>query len=56
MKYTIAIPAYKSDFLKECIESILNQTFQDFELIIIDDASPYPIREIISQFNGRQLE
>ena len=51
MKYTIAIPAYKSDFLKECIESILNQTFQDFELIIIDDASPYPIREIISQFN-----
>ena len=55
MKYTIAIPAYKSDFLKECIESILNQTFQDFELIIIDDASPYPIREIISQFNAPRI-
>ena len=55
MKYTIAIPAYKSDFLKECIESILNQTFQDFELIIIDDASPYPIREIISQFNDPRI-
>lgn len=55
MKYTIAIPAYKSDFLKECIESILNQTFQDFELIIIDDASPYPIRKIVSQFNDPRI-
>lgn len=46
MKYTIAIPAYKSDFLKECIESILNQTFQDFELIIIDDVSITPFEKL----------
>ncbi|MCD8318117.1 MAG: glycosyltransferase family 2 protein [Paraprevotella sp.] len=55
MKYTVAIPAYKSDFLKECIESILNQTFQDFELIIVDDASPQPIREIVAAFDDPRI-
>ena len=55
MKYTIAIPAYKSRFLKECIESILNQTLQDFELIIVDDASPEPINAIVSQFNDSRI-
>ena len=55
MKYTIAIPAYKSEFLKECIDSILNQTLQDFELIIVDDASPYPIKSVVSQFNDPRI-
>lgn len=55
MKYTIAIPAYKSVFLKECIESILKQIFRDFELVIIDDASPYPIHDIVSQFEDPRI-
>lgn len=54
-RYTIAIPAYKSDFLKECIESVLNQTFPDFELIIVDDASPHPIGEIVSRFDDPRI-
>lgn len=55
MKYTIAIPAYKIDYLKECIESVLNQTIHDFELIIVDDASPYPIHDIVSKFNDSRI-
>ena len=30
MKFTIAIPAYKATFLKECIESVLDQSYTDF--------------------------
>lgn len=34
MKYTIALPVTKTRFLKETLESIKDQSFQDFELII----------------------
>ena len=37
---SVCIPTYNgSQFLKECIESILAQTFSNFELLIIDDRS-----------------
>lgn len=39
-KISIIVCVYNSEkFLKKCIESILNQTFKDFELIIVDDGS-----------------
>lgn len=38
---SIIIPVYKTEkFLKNCIESILNQTFKEYELILVDDGSP----------------
>lgn len=38
---SIIIPVYKVEsYLGRCIESILNQTFNDFELILVDDGSP----------------
>jgi len=37
---SIIVPVYNVEqYLSRCIESILNQTFQDFELIMIDDGS-----------------
>lgn len=39
-KVSVLMPAYNAEkYIAESIESILNQTFQDFELIIIDDCS-----------------
>lgn len=38
---SVIVPVYKVEkYLSKCIESILNQTFQDFELILVDDGSP----------------
>ena len=38
---SIIVPVYKVEqFLPRCIDSILNQTFTDFELLLIDDGSP----------------
>lgn len=40
-KISIIVPIYKVEqYLSRCIDSILNQTFQDFELILVNDGSP----------------
>jgi len=41
MKLSIIVPVYKVElYLRRCIDSILEQTFTDFELILVDDGSP----------------
>ena len=38
---SVIVPVYKVEpYLRECVDSILNQTFTDFELILVDDGSP----------------
>ena len=40
-KVSILVPVYKAEkTLDACVESILAQTFPDFELLLIDDESP----------------
>lgn len=55
VKFSIGIPAFKSDFLEECIKSILNQDYDNFELIIVDDNSPYHLRAIIDKFQDKRI-
>ena len=41
MFFSVIVPVYKvEEYLADCIESVLNQTFSDFELILVDDGSP----------------
>lgn len=38
---SVIVPVYKvENVLHYCIDSILNQTYKDFELILVDDGSP----------------
>lgn len=53
--FSIGIPAYKSKFLKECIESILSQTYTDFELIIVNDASPENLDKIVNSYDDNRI-
>lgn len=40
MKFSVILPIYNVEvYLKECVESILQQTFTDYELILVDDGS-----------------
>lgn len=53
MKVTVIVPNYNhGNFLTTRIESILNQTFQDFELILLDDCSKDNSKEIIEQYRS----
>lgn len=56
MKFSITIPTYKKKYLAEAIESVLSQTYSDFELIIVNDASPENIDSIISQYNDTRIK
>lgn len=39
--FSIIVPVYKVEpYLRRCVESVLNQSFTDFELILVDDGSP----------------
>lgn len=50
---SIIIPNYNhAPFLMQRIDSVLNQTFQDFEVIILDDCSNDNSREIIEQYRN----
>lgn len=55
MKYSFVLPAYKASFLKRAIDSIINQTYTDFELIIVNDASPEDIDSIIKSYSDPRI-
>ncbi len=40
MKFSVIIPAYNvADYLEECVYSVLNQTYEEFEILLVDDGS-----------------
>lgn len=53
-RFSICVSSYNdAEFLPVCIDSVLNQSFSDFELIIVDDGSPDNTASIINSYAQR---
>ena len=50
MKLSIIVPCYNSENIVRCLDSIVNQTFKDFEIVIVDDGSSDKTYEIINSY------
>ena len=51
---TVILPSWnRADWLKKSIDSVLGQTFRDFELIVVDDASTDSTQEILTSYSGK---
>lgn len=55
IKFSVTIPAYKDRYLKETIDSVLAQAYQNFEIVIVNDASPYDLDSIVSQYDDPRI-
>lgn len=55
-KVSIILPVYNAkEYIKDCIDSILAQTYQNFELIIGDDASTDNSIDICKQYDNPKI-
>ena len=53
--FSILLPVYKAKYLRDCIDSIIAQTYTDWELIIVNDASPEPIDSIVAACHDTRI-
>ena len=55
--FTVVIPTYnRSNLLKRAVVSVLDQTFDDFEIIIIDDHSTDDTCSVVSSFSDPRIK
>ncbi|MFJ8897699.1 MULTISPECIES: CDP-glycerol glycerophosphotransferase family protein [unclassified Streptomyces] len=53
-RFSVIVPAYQVQaYLRECLESVLTQSYPDLELIAVDDCSPDACGAVIDEFAAR---
>ena len=53
---SVIIPTYNyANFIREALDSVFNQTFQDFEIIVVDDGSTDDTKAIIESYGDRVI-
>ncbi len=56
-RVTVIIPTHnRAEFLRSAISSVLEQSFQDFEIIVVDDASSDNTHEVVSSFDDQRIK
>ncbi|PWL44103.1 MAG: glycosyl transferase family 2 [Bacillota bacterium] len=57
MKVSIIVPVYNTkDYLKQCLDSLVAQTLEDLEILVVDDGSTDGSTEIVREFSERYPE
>ena len=53
-KVTLIVPVYNSeDYIGRCLDSILNQTYQNFEILVVNDGSKDNSQKIINEYKEK---
>ena len=53
MRYSVIIPVFnRPDEVDELLQSLTAQTFRDFEVIVVEDGSTLPCREVVARYAG----
>jgi glycosyltransferase involved in cell wall biosynthesis len=55
ISFSFIMPAFKAKFLKTAIESILKQSYSNFELVIVNDVSPENLKEVVDYFSDNRI-
>ena len=56
MKISVVIPLYnKRNCIRETLRSVLNQSYTDFEVLVVDDASTDDSLEVVKEFSDKRL-
>lgn len=51
---SVIIPVYnRARYIKECLESVFNQTYKDYEVIVVDDGSTDNLKQVLVPYKGR---
>jgi glycosyltransferase involved in cell wall biosynthesis len=54
--FTVVIPVYnRAEALRDAIASVLQQTWQDFEIVVVDDGSSDDPRSVVDSFRDRRI-
>ena len=55
-KISLIMPAYNAEkYISECLNSILSQDFDDFEVLCVNDGSTDKTEEIIKSFDDNRI-
>ena len=54
-KFTFILPAYKAEYFKDALQSILNQKYDHFKVIVSDDASPADLKSVVESFDDERI-
>lgn len=55
IKFSILIPSYKKIFFHEALASVINQTYLNWEIIVIDDCSPEDLKSVVDSIGDKRI-
>lgn len=57
MRFSIIVPVYNVEkYIEKCMESLISQSFLDYEIIVVDDESPDRSMDIVEAYRSREPE